>query len=485
VRALNDRPLRATGSHVIYWMTAHRRVERNFALQRAVEAARHLRKPLVVLEALRCDYPWASDRLHRFVIDGMADQARALNAAALTYLPYVEPERGAGRGLLAALARLACLVVTDDFPCFFLPRMTQAAAGRLDVRLEAVDSNGLLPVRSTERIFATAHSFRAHLQKVLPAHLGDWPARLDLSNLPPPRRLPAALASRWPATPREVLDAPDRLLASLPIDHSVPPTGLRGGARAARAALDRFVASRLARYVDDRSHPDLDGTSGLSPYLHFGHVSAHEVFETVVRSEGWTRRKLGKPAGGKREGWWGLGRNVEAFLDQLIAWRELGFNGCALRPDDYGSYASLPVWARSTLDAHRRDRRKPQYAFEALDRARTHDDIWNAAQRQLVRDGWMHNYLRMLWGKKILEWTPSPEEALGTMVAIMDRYAIDGRDPNSYAGYLWTLGRYDRPWGPARSVFGTVRYMSSESARRKIRLRRYLQTYGEPPSITD
>jgi deoxyribodipyrimidine photo-lyase len=202
------------------------------------------------------------------------------------------------------------------------------------------------------------------------------------------------------------------------------------------------------------------------------------VFAAVMTAEKWTTRKLGGRAGGKREGWWGTRPGAEAFLDQLLTWRELGINMCATRPDDYDKYPSLPEWARTTLNRHRRDRRRRVYTLREFEAARTHDPVWNAAQRQLTRDGWMHNYLRMLWGKKILEWTPAPEDAIEVMTEIMNKHALDGRDPNSYAGYFWTLGRYDRPWAPERPIFGTVRYMSSENTVKKLRMKRFLDEYG-------
>jgi deoxyribodipyrimidine photo-lyase len=166
---------------------------------------------------------------------------------------------------------------------------------------------------------------------------------------------------------------------------------------------------------------------------------------------------------------------AEAFLDQLITWRELGFNMCAHR-EDYDSFEALPVWARRTLCKHVRDRRPVLYTARQLECAETHDPLWNAGQRQLVREGRLHNYIRMLWGKKILEWSSRPAKALDYMRSMMDRYALDGRDPNSYAGYAWVLGRYDRPW-PWRPIFGTVRYMSSDSARRKLKMKQFLEQY--------
>ena len=461
-------------------MIAFRRVASNLALGRAVEHARELRKPLVVLEALRSDYPWASDRLHQFVIEGMADQAADFAGTPVTYLPYVEPAPGAGSGLVEALAARAAVVVTDDFPCFFLPRMTATAAARLDVPLESVDSNGLLPMRAAGREFRTAHSFRAHVQRALPGALAARPSRLDLGDLPsaPPRAVLAPILARWPMAGDGDLTAPARLVRALPIDHGVAPGAFAGGARAARGALRRFVDEALARYAEEHNQPEARATSGLSPYLHFGHISSHEVFDAVMTAERWTTRRLPRAAGGKREGWWRVGAGANAFLDQLVTWRELGLNACVERPDDYWRYSAVPAWARATLAAHAADRRAHLYARDELERAATHDPLWNAAARQLARDGWMHNYLRMLWAKKILEWSPSPQAALETMTGVMNRHALDGRDPNSYTGYLWTLGRYDRPWGPEREIFGTVRYMSSDSARRKLRLTRFLEAYG-------
>ena len=265
-------------------------------------------------------------------------------------------------------------------------------------------------------------------------------------------------------------------LARLPIDHSIAPASARGGSDAAGKLLRRFIADGLSSYDVHRNNPDDDGTSRLSPYLHFGHVSAHEVFSAVMTRERWTTRRLGAKGAGRREGWWGVSKGAEAFLDQLVVWRELAFNGCEY-VKDYAAYESLPEWARATLEAHAGDRRPHTYTLDQLESAATHDPIWNAAQRQLVGEGWFHGYLRMLWGKKILEWSARPADALSIMRSLMDRYAVDGRDPNSYAGYGWVLGRYDRPW-PRRPIFGTVRYMSSASTKRKLKMKRFLEKWG-------
>lgn len=484
LRPINSRPPCPDGEFVLYWMIAARRTRSNFALQHAAGEAARLGRPLVILEPLRCDYPYASDRLHRFILDGMAANARALTGRPVVYHPYVEPRPGAGGGLLAALAERACLVVTDDFPAFFLPRMVAAAGRTLPVRLTAVDGNGLLPLRAADRPFATAHAFRRFLQKELPRHLVDMPADDPLARLPllPPTPLPPAITERWPAVDPLLLYGVPELLAALPIDHGVPATATRGGADAARDGLDRFVARKLSRYAEERNHPDLDGGSGLSPYLHFGHIGSHEIFRAVTGRVGWVPPDLSPRCDGRREGWWGMPAAAEAFLDQLVTWRELGFNNCAHRAD-FLKLSSLPDWAQRTLTDHAHDPRRHYYSLAELRAAGTHDPLWNAAQRQLLTEGTIHNYLRMLWGKKILEWSPSPQAALEAMIELNDRYALDGRDPNSGTGILWCLGRHDRAWGPVRPVFGSVRYMSSENTRRKVRVTAYLEKYAAAGSF--
>lgn len=480
IRALNAAPVRRDGAWVLHWMTAARRARFNPALERAAELARELDRPLVVLEALRIGYPHASDRLHAFVLQGMADNARRLDGKA-TYHPYVERAAGEGKGLLEALAAKACVVVGDDFPAFFLPRMLEAAGkrlGELGVRLEVVDASCIVPFRLAGKDFPTAYAYRRFLQKNLVAWLEKLPAENPLRRLPAPVPLPRDITRRWPAATLGELDRPGALVSGLPVDHAVGAVEERGGAAAAEARLRAWLEVGLPRYATDRNEPDAEGvTSGLSPYLHFGHLGSFEVVSTLLRRERWIPPEHGK-ADGSRAGWWGLPEPVEGFLDQLVTWRELGHVTCAHRAD-HQAYGSLPDWARATLAKHASDRREHLYDLPALEGARTADPLWNAAQRQLVREGRMHNYLRMLWGKKILEWSPSPEEALRAMVQLNDRWALDGRDPNSYSGIFWCLGRYDRPWGPERQVFGTIRYMSSQNTARKVGVKRYLERYGE------
>lgn len=478
VASCNQAPINPGGEYVLYWMIANRRPHYNYALEHAAAEASRLKKGLVILEALRVDYPWASDRLHAFVVQGMAANARAFARTGAEYLPYLEPAPGAGKGLLEALADHACLVVTDRFPAFFLPRMVAAAAARLPVRIEAVDACGLLPLDAAAHAFVSAYAFRRFLQQVLPGHIEDFPCPDPLAGaLLPPVRLPPEIAQRWPLAPVAEPSAIRAALASFPIDHSVPPSSVEGGWEAARRTLDAFVETRLVRYGEERNHPDADCTSGLSPFLHFGHISVHEVLAKLGRHEGWTLDRLVSGGAGKRAGWWQMSPAAESFLDELVTWRELGYNFAATR-DDLESYDSLPVWAQQTLERHAADPRPYRYDLETLCEARTHDPVWNAAQRQLVHEGRIHNYLRMVWGKKILEWSDSPRAALAVMLELNNRLALDGRDPNSATGILWCLGRYDRPWGPQRPIFGTIRYMSSQATLRKVRMREYLERFG-------
>jgi deoxyribodipyrimidine photo-lyase len=268
-------------------------------------------------------------------------------------------------------------------------------------------------------------------------------------------RAPVA-SVRWRA-PRDVtsISVSARVLEGLPINNSVAPiSSTRGGTGEARRRLRRFVRTHLNEYDSDRNHPERPGTSLLSPYLHFGHIGPREV-GVAVRDSGVSREA------------------VDAFLEQLIVRRELAVNFVSFN-DKYDRLAGCERWARRTLAAHRRDTRPIVYSEAQLESADTHDALWNAAQRQMVTTGWMHGYIRMYWAKKILEWTPSAEEAFDIAVRLNDRYLLDGRDPNGYANIAWAIGgKHDRPW-PPRPIYGTIRSMSSASTVRKFDAQRYI-----------
>ena len=475
----NDHPVREDGDYVLYWMTAFRRLNDNFALQHAVDRARQFGKPLIVFEPLRLRYRWASDRLHRFVIEGMRDNEKSFGKRAVTYFPFIETESGTASPLLHELAAKACTIVTDEYPCFFHPTMIRVARNRLPARLELVDSNGVIPLRTPERTFTVAHSYRRWMQKNILDNLMEMPKEDPLRGvkLPHLESLPKQILEKWPPSDlSHFLDGGG--IQALPIDHEVKvSTTVIGGAADAKSRLDRFLNRNLEVYGTDRNHPDERITTGLSPHLHFGHISAHQIVRQLLEKENWTPDQA-SPANGKNHGFWNTSEPAEAFLDQVLTWREMGFNLSFRQPHNYDKFESLPDWAQKTLHEHAGDERPYLYSLEEFEHGRTADPIWNAAQREIVETGVMHNYMRMLWGKKILHWTKSPHEALSIMLQLNNKYGLDGLDPNSYNGIFWILGRYDRAWGPKRPIFGSVRYMTSDSASKKLRLKKYVDRFG-------
>ncbi|MFT5734293.1 MAG: deoxyribodipyrimidine photo-lyase [Planctomycetota bacterium] len=481
LQTVQSAPIRENGRYVVYWMIAQRRTRYHFALQHALQMARDLDVPLVVVEALSCSYRWASDRMHAFAIEGMRDQRDAFAGTAIEYYPYVEPAADAGKGFHEALAKEACLYVTDHWPCFHMPKWVDMVASAIDVQMVTVDSCGILPVRSIEKPFARAHDFRRQMHRDVYDALQEMPLAYPLKGAPTAEftGFPKGFESKYPRTDLDAID-----LAALPIDHEVTPvTSAPGGQKEALRLLDRFIDERLPNYLA-RNKPEVKAASGLSPWLHWGHISPHEVFQRVADHEGWDPSTIeGQKATGKREGWWGMSPEAEGFMDELITWREVCFNTCQNRPKDYGKYDALPDFAKKTLAEHAADKRPQIYSLEEFEAAKTHDDLWNAAQNQLRRDGIIHNYLRMLWGKKILHWSESPQEAHRIMVELNNKYGLDGRDPNSWGGIMWTLGRYDRAWGPEREIFGKVRYMTSENTARKVKVKNYVAEYTDTGSL--
>ncbi|MFT4648553.1 MAG: deoxyribodipyrimidine photo-lyase [Glaciecola sp.] len=489
IRSLNAYEVNSRGRFVLYWMTANRRSVWNHALDRALEWSRELGKPLLVLEALRVDYPWASERMHRFVLQGMRDNLDAFGKAGVRYYPYVERQVGEGRGLLKSMAEEACVVIADDWPHGFAPRMLSSATEQVSVPMEAVDSVGLWPVRGLgipfSKPFSRAYDFRRFLQKELePAlHHGPKASPLKGYEAPSKARISRLIQERWPECTSAWLRAEDSL-AALPLDHSVQAVDLRGGPKNGQRLLTSFVARGLPKYNEKRTDLDCQGTSGLSPFLHFGHVSTHQILHAAAKSEGWKLSMLDattQQRKGGRLGWWQMGAAVETFLDQVVTWRELGFHRSAL-DSKFGSFEGLPAWALTSLQEHSADPRPYLYSHQQFEAAETHDELWNAAQNQLRREGILHNYMRMLWGKKILHWSRSPKAAYTTMVELNNKYALDGRDPNSDSGIGWVCGLFDRAWGPERPVFGKIRYMSSANTRRKLRVNAYVARHNQEPT---
>jgi deoxyribodipyrimidine photo-lyase len=471
LRRLNPHQTNAGGGYVLYWMQAARRLTHNHALDYALRCADERGRPLVVYEGLRLDYPWASRRLHRFVLEGMRDNAREAARRGINYWPFVETPDAPARGLVARLAERAALVVTDDFPCFVVPEQSDALARRVDVPVFAVDGNGVVPLALLQpAVYAAAH-LRPRIHK---AFAEAWAHRAAAQ----PEPSPAARVLVDPPFEPWRADDLDAFVAALPIDASVAPVAETvGGTTAGRARLRSFVEARLGGYAESRSKPATPGdghASGLSPYLHFGHLSIEEVAAAVLGPD-WTPDELRVHNRGKREGFFSDDPDVNGFLDEALTWRDVGFQWHWTRRKDTESLATaLPPWATASLRAHAGDARAFVYSRDEWEAGATHDPLWNAAQRELRATGTIHNYLRMLWGKKVIEWSRTPEDAYATLVHLNNKYALDGRDPNSYTGILWCFGLFDRPWAPERKVLGTVRYMSSENTARKFRVQPYL-----------
>ena len=438
VRVLNEQPVRRAGGYVLYWCRWNRRVESNHALLHAAGTANRMGLPLVVFERLSCAYPTACDRFHTFVLEGVPEFQAQLRTLGIPYIFQLPRAKTRSDGLRDAVMRDAAIVVTDD--CL---RATPA----LDVRLEAVDASCIVPMSAIPQRSYAAYSIRPKIHKLLPQYLTAAPA-VEIRH-----RLKATFAGLHTDVTRENIAA---LVAECDIDHSVKPTAaFRGGRRAAEARLQRFLDDGLRRYARDRNEPSRHATSDLSPYLHYGHIGALEV-ALAVREHA-RRHKL----------------IADEFLEELIVRRELAHNFARYSPR-LDSLEVLPDWARQTIEAHRTDARDPVYTRTQFEAGATHDDLWNATQMELRLRGKIHGYYRMYWGKKIIEWSSSAEDALGTMLRLHDRYALDGDDPNTYTNILWCFGLHDRPW-PERPIYGTIRSMGRSGMERKTDVSAYIR----------
>ena len=439
LRRLNDRAVPSSGEFVLYWMQAFRRGEDNAALAYAIERANDLGVPCVVYEALRPDHPHASDRTHRFVLEGARDTAARLEARGVAYAFFLPRTRDEARGVVAKLAARARLVVSDDFPSFIVPGHNAAIAARAPCPFVVVDDCAVVPMALLGKAEIGARTIRPKVTRALDAWLRP------LAEPRPKARAPRRLD--LPFSRAQLAGDLDGLVASCAIDHGVPRVdGAPGGSAEAERRLAAFVRGPLATYDADRNDPAREATSALSPYLHFGMLSAR-------------RGALEARA-------WGGGPSLDAFLEQLLVRRALSFNFARTRAD-HPEYSALPAWAQATLEAHRGDRRYADLSVTALEEARSPDALWNAAMRELRVRGVIQSYARMLWGKLPLLWMPSPRDAHAAVMYLNDKWALDGRDPSGYANVSWCFGLHDRPW-PQRDVFGSVRAMTTASARRKL-----------------
>ena len=439
INKLNEAPLRE--GPVVYWMSRDQRIKDNWALLYARELALKQKAPLAVAFCLVPQFLGATLRHYGFMLKGLAEVESQLTRLNIGfYLLTGKPELE-----MARFCRLmqAGALVSDFSPLRITMNWKRALSENLPAAFFEVDAHNIVPCRaaSPKQEYA-AYTFRPKIKKLLPGFLTEIPEisrhPFSLPDPPPP--------AAW-----------EQAVEGLKIDREVKEvTAFKPGEKAAREAMRFFIDHKLTRYEAERNDPNLDGQSNLSPYLHFGHLSAQLLALQVKESAG--------PDSAK-----------EAFLEELIVRRELSDNFCFYN-EGYDSVKSFPRWAKETLAEHAGDGREYLYSPQDFEGGKTHDRLWNAAQAEMTVKGKMHGYLRMYWAKKILEWTASPEEAMEIAIYLNDKYSLDGRDPNGYSGIAWSIGGvHDRAW-PQRPIFGKVRYMSYKGSKSKFNVEKYIET---------
>jgi deoxyribodipyrimidine photo-lyase len=426
------------GLCVVYWMQRSQRALDNPALEVAVQAANLLGKPCVVFFAPVPFYPHANLRHYRFLNQGIPTMAAGLKLRGIGFVLRRYPDHHLMK--FCQEARPA-LVIGDENPLRETEAWRQTLAQQLRVPFWTVDSDVIVPSKLLVKEQYGAYTARPVIRRLLP----DF--------LKPVGNTRAKIAWRAPKGIKSLLIDLD-ITDGWKIDRSVAPVKeIRGGTGEAIKKLKRFIKAGLSSYPHDRNKPELDATSHLSAYLHFGHIGPHTVALAIEKASASRQAK-------------------DVFLEQLIVRRELAINFVRFNPD-YDSFEAGAAWAHKSLAEHAADPRKT-YSERQLENAATHDPLWNAAQRQMAKTGFMHNYMRMYWAKKILEWSKMPAQAYRTAVYLNDKYELDGRDPNGYAGIAWAIvGKHDRPWFE-RPIFGKIRYMSFASTSRKFDSKRYI-----------
>ncbi len=440
IRTLNRKP--PGSGPAIYWMSRDQRVNDNWALIFARELALENKMPLIVVFCLVPSFLEATERQYGFMLKGLAEVEKLLKTLNISFhLLTGNPESEIDR---FCHKQQACALVSDFSPLRINRHWKNELAKKLPATFYEVDAHNIIPcwITSPKQEYA-AYTIRPKIKKLLPEYLTDIPR-----------------VERHPYGPAKLI-APinwGKASESLNIDRNVKEVNrFKAGEKAARETMRHFIENKLARYDSDRNNPNLDGQSNLSPYLHFGHLSAQRLALIVKGTE--------EP-----------GVQPESYLEELIVRRELSDNFCFYN-DHYDTVKSFPRWAKESLDKHSEDPREYVYSPEEFEKAKTHDPLWNAAQREMVSRGKMHGYMRMYWAKKILEWTDSPEDAMKTAIYLNDKYSLDGRDPNGYAGIAWSIGGvHDRAW-KERPIFGKVRYMSYKGSKTKFNVEQYINNY--------
>ena len=434
------------GRCVLYWMRRAQRALDNPALETAIGLANQLKLPVAVSFFLRPHRRHAHLRQFAFMLEGLADTALRLERRGIGFILRIAAGRAADEfGTLCAALRPSA-IVTDRNPLTASGVWQSLIPASIKLPVFRVDADVIVPTAVIGREHYAARTIRPVIHRHLDEFLTPVGNRVVHVKWQQPSRTIASLA---PSA---------ALLDSLPLDRSIRRADqFDGGTTAALARLKLFLRDGLPRYAERRNAPELDATSHLSPYLHFGHLGPHTLALAA--------REANAPDEARR-----------SFLEELIVRRELAV-AFTVYNRDFRTIDSCERWARATLAAHASDPRVHSYKERQLEAAETHDPLWNAAQRQMVESGWMHGYMRMYWAKKILEWSPTPRDAYAIAVRLNDKYELDGRDPNGYAGIAWAIGgKHDRPWG-TRPIFGTIRYMSGASTGRKFDSRAYIQRW--------
>jgi deoxyribodipyrimidine photo-lyase len=447
IQLLNSAAVNAGGQYVLYWAQMNRRVDSNHGLVYAAHLANQRDLPVLYYEGLTCSYPHANDRFHTFILEGVPETARRLKKLGIGYVFYLRRKHSDANDVLYRLAKDAALVVTDDYPAFIARVHNASVPEKIGMPYYAVDSSCVVPMAlMTKREYA-AYTIRPKIHRLLAEHLKPVPAL----------QVKQSWTQAIPEFHTEVEAGSIPLLVeACEIDHSVKPSRFyTGGRKAAEKLLNKFLAEKLRRYARERNEPSAHATSDISPYLHFGNISAFEI--ALAAKEHAAEHKL----------------IADEYLEELIVRRELAFN-YARFAENIESFDDLPDWAKQTMANHAGDKRDPSYTREQFEQAHTHDPIWNATQKEMLLRGKIHGYYRMYWGKKIIEWSPTYQDALETMIHMHDRYALDGRDPNTYTNILWCFGLHDRPW-PERPIYGTIRSMSYDGMRRKTNTEAYIK----------
>jgi len=442
IQPLNDDDVRK-GDYVLYWMQQSQRAEYNHALEYAVREANRLKQPMLVGFGLTPDYPEANLRHYTFMLEGLRETRSTLADRGIQMLV----RRGSPDEVASALARSASLVVCDRGYLRHQKEWRQRVARQAGCRTVQVECDLVVPLAEVSgKPEYAARTIRPKIHRRLDHYLvGLKHGALKNASL--------NLAAEGDIDLEDV----ETVLTSMTLDSSVSPVGplFRGGTSHAKKRLKQFIENHLKNYDRHGNQPQTDDISGMSPYLHFGQISPLYLAIQIKRTRYGTRAAK------------------DAYLEELLVRRELAANFVNYT-SDYDDFSCVPDWAKRSLNEHKRDSREHRYDRKALEDCRTHDPYWNAAMQEMKSTGFMHNYMRMYWGKKILEWTADPARAFKTTLAINNKYFLDGRDPNSYAGVAWIYGVHDRAW-PERPIFGKVRYMAATGLERKCDIQAYVR----------